>query len=210
MAGAATYIGDLSPVGMLHAYFVRSQYAHARLLNIDTSAASAMRGVVAVLAAPTSMTDRPLAPHQEGRAIRDGPCSPKAVASWAGHRRRRRRVEEIARDAADNVAVTYDGLPRARSGFRDGSRRAVVHESLGSNICFEQHILHGDVEAAFKRAGDVVERRIVNQRVAALPMNARPLAEYRRGEVAWSYTGDAVPACCNQIASWDCARIWCG
>ena len=33
MTGAATYIGDLAPVGMLHAYFVRSQYAHARLIE---------------------------------------------------------------------------------------------------------------------------------------------------------------------------------
>src|ERR1700680_3418429 len=48
VTGAGTYIGDLSPVGMLHADFVRSQYASARLTGIDTSAALAMPGVVAV------------------------------------------------------------------------------------------------------------------------------------------------------------------
>src|SRR5437764_771703 len=48
ITGAGTYIGDLSPVGMVHAEFVRSQYAHARIDHIDTSEALAMPGVVAV------------------------------------------------------------------------------------------------------------------------------------------------------------------
>ncbi|HEX8969696.1 MAG TPA: molybdopterin cofactor-binding domain-containing protein, partial [Chloroflexota bacterium] len=46
-----------------------------------------------------------------------------------------------------------------------------------------QHISHGNVDEAFARADRIVERRIVNQRVAALPMECRAaLAEYRRGE----------------------------
>src|SRR5688572_25240361 len=49
VTGAGTYIGDLAPTGLLHAAFVRSQYAHARLTSIDTSAALAMPGVRAVL-----------------------------------------------------------------------------------------------------------------------------------------------------------------
>src|SRR4030088_2127746 len=48
VTGAGTYIGDLYPTGMLHAEFVRSQYASARLVSIDTSAALALPGVVAV------------------------------------------------------------------------------------------------------------------------------------------------------------------
>src|ERR1700682_2796229 len=48
VTGAGTYIGDLSPTGMVHADFVRSQYANARITRIDTTAARAMPGVVAV------------------------------------------------------------------------------------------------------------------------------------------------------------------
>ena len=48
VTGAGTYIGDLSPTGMLRAEFVRSQYANARLNSVDTTAALAMPGVLAV------------------------------------------------------------------------------------------------------------------------------------------------------------------
>src|SRR5262245_20763888 len=48
VTGAGTYIGDLAPTGLLHAVFVRSAYAYARLTGVDTSAAAAMPGVVAV------------------------------------------------------------------------------------------------------------------------------------------------------------------
>src|SRR5690348_16904730 len=48
ITGAGTYIGDLAPTGVLHAQFVRSSHAHARISSIDTSAAAALPGVVAV------------------------------------------------------------------------------------------------------------------------------------------------------------------
>src|ERR1700694_4157672 len=48
ITGARTYIGDLSPTGMVHAEFVRSQYANARITNIDMAAARAMPGVVPI------------------------------------------------------------------------------------------------------------------------------------------------------------------
>ena len=49
VTGAGTYIGDLSPVGVLHAAFVRSSHASARITGIDTQAAKAAVGVQAVL-----------------------------------------------------------------------------------------------------------------------------------------------------------------
>ena len=58
-----------------------------------------------------------------------------------------------------------------------------MHPAFGTNVCFHQKITNGDVDAAFAKADQIVERRIVNQRVAALPMECRAsLAEYRRGE----------------------------
>ena len=44
--GAGTYIGDLMPTGVLHAQFVRSPYANARITNVDTAAALSMPGVL--------------------------------------------------------------------------------------------------------------------------------------------------------------------
>src|SRR6266567_6688623 len=49
MAGEGTFIDDISPPGLLHLVFVRSAYAHARIVSIDTSVAKAMPGVVAVI-----------------------------------------------------------------------------------------------------------------------------------------------------------------
>jgi carbon-monoxide dehydrogenase large subunit len=210
VTGAGTYIGDLAPVGMLHAYFVRSQYAHARLLNIDTSAATAMRGVVAVLTGADvndKISPLPGASHQEGARNPRRTLLAEGTVRFMGEAIAVvvAESEEVARDAADQVIVTYDGLPTVLDlDTATGDDAPVVHESLGSNICFEQHISHGDVEAAFKRADVIVERRIVNQRVAALPMECRAsLAEYRRGEGSLVvYAGTQFPHVLrNQIAS---------
>src|SRR5712691_5272973 len=53
LVGRTRYAGDLAFAGLLHARLVLSPYAHARILNIDTAAALALPGVVAVLTART-------------------------------------------------------------------------------------------------------------------------------------------------------------
>src|SRR4030095_11669123 len=47
--GRGSYVGDLTVPGMLHAAFVRSPHAHARVLRIDVDAARRQPGIVAVL-----------------------------------------------------------------------------------------------------------------------------------------------------------------
>ena len=51
LTGQALYVDDVHLPGMLHAAFVRSPYAHGRILNIDTTAAKERPGVVAVITA---------------------------------------------------------------------------------------------------------------------------------------------------------------
>ena len=46
--GQGKYLADIVLPGMLHAVFVRSEYAHAKILSIDTSAARALPGVLGV------------------------------------------------------------------------------------------------------------------------------------------------------------------
>ncbi len=189
ITGAGTYIGDLAPVGMLYAAFVRSQYGHARLTSVDTSAARALPGVVAVYTgADVNARFNPL----PGASGMPDARNPKRTILAEGEVRFVGEAvavivatsEEAARDAADQVAVEYEPLPVAidlEAAAADGA--PLVHENLGSNVCFHQHISHGDVDAAFAQADRIVERRIVNQRVAAVPMECRAsLAEYRRGE----------------------------
>jgi carbon-monoxide dehydrogenase large subunit len=201
VTGAGTYIGDLAPVGMVHAEFVRSQYAHARINNIDTTEARATPGVVAVFTG-ADVNDKinplPGASHIEGAnnpkrtILADGVVRfmGEAIAVVVAE------SEEIARDAAGSVIVDYEALPLIvdlDEAAKDGA--PLVHKSLGTNICFHQKITNGDVDAAFAKADKIVERRIVNQRVAALPIECRAsLAEYRRGEGSLVvYSGTQFP-----------------
>ena len=189
ITGAATYIGDLAPVGMVHAAFVRSPHAHARITGIDVSAARELPGVVAVFTgADVNSTFAPL----PGASGIEGARNPKRTILADGAVRFVGEAiavvvaesEDVARDAAERVEIEYEPLPFVidlDEASKEGA--PVVQESLGTNICFHQKIKHGDVDAAFAKADVVVERRIVNQRVAALPMECRAtLAEYRRGE----------------------------
>jgi aerobic carbon-monoxide dehydrogenase large subunit len=189
VTGAGTYIGDLSPVGMVHAEFVRSQYANARITGIDTTPALALPGVIAVFTGAdvnSKINALPGASHIEGANNPPRTILADGIVRFVGEAIAVvvAESEEIARDAAASVIVDYDALPLVidlDEAAKDGG--PLVHESLGTNICFHQKITNGDVDAAFARADKIVERRIVNQRVAALPIECRAsLAEYRRGE----------------------------
>jgi carbon-monoxide dehydrogenase large subunit len=189
ITGAATYIGDLVPTGLLHAAFVRSAHAHARITNVDLSAARAVPGVAAVF---TGADVNDAFKALPGASAIEGAKNPKrtiladGIVRFVGEAVAVVVAEsvDIARDAAEIVEVEYEPLPVVISLEEAASDGApLVHESLGTNVCFHQEIKHGDVDVAFAQAHQVVERRIVNQRVAALPMECRAtLAEYRRGE----------------------------
>ncbi len=109
VTGRTRYAGDQVAAGMLYARLVLSPYAHARILHIDTSAAQAMPGVVAVFTAatlgmaqgdPLSRVQSPLAQHE---------------VLWCGHPVAVvvGETEALAEDGADAVEVDYEPLPAA-------------------------------------------------------------------------------------------------
>ena len=69
LSGQAVYVGDIRVPGMLHGKVLRSTLPHARIVAIDTSAAMAMPGVVAVLTGADLMDIDPYFGH----AIKDRP-----------------------------------------------------------------------------------------------------------------------------------------
>src|SRR5713101_2385300 len=79
LTGRARYAGDLPFPGLLHARLVLSPYAHARILNIDTSAALAIPGVVAVFTGETLGLANT---HSSARI--HAPLAEKEVC-WSGH-----------------------------------------------------------------------------------------------------------------------------
>jgi CO/xanthine dehydrogenase Mo-binding subunit len=180
ITGRARYAGDQLLPGMLYARLVLSPYAHARILNIDTSLALTVPGVVAVFTAETlgmaqadtlSRAQSPLAMHE---------------VVWCGHPVAIvvGETEAIAEDGAASVEVDYEPLPAvidpevalradsplARSSSETravdgGDKHAIVpqegaeveEERRSQNVSQAPPLKTGDIEAGLREAEVVVE-----------------------------------------------------
>src|SRR6478736_5573281 len=170
LRGETEYFDDLKVPGLLHAAFVRSTIAHAVIEGVDTSDAETMPGVVVVYTAnnlelaehhgfmmlPPTMNRPPLA---RDRVRYVGDIVALVVAE----------TKAQAVDAAEAVIVDYDPLPAVvdmEAALLPDS--PVVFEAQGSNIA--NGMGTGPVEGVLDDADVVIEVRIVNQRVAPVPM----------------------------------------
>ena len=164
LTGQGRFVSDLRLPDMLHAAFVRSPHAHARITGIDTAAAAALPGVHAVYTyadlRPLMTCDRiPMA--MPGAAIRFH-AEPEVLTSaevcHVGEAVAMVVADDryIAEDAADLVEVDYDPLP-AVSDPRDGLAADAPLTRLGTetNIVAAQSVAYGEVEAAFNAAAHV-------------------------------------------------------
>ena len=178
VTGRARYAGDQAPPGMLYARLVTSPYAHARLLNIDTSAALSTPGVVAAFTAETlgmaqeELLSRAQTPLAQGEVVWCG----HPVAIVVGE------TEASAQDGADAVEVDYDPLPvvidpenamrpdsppaRSRRPPEAAAREEhvgiprsvpVEGEGLSPNVSQTPPLRMGDIEAGLREAEVVVE-----------------------------------------------------
>jgi carbon-monoxide dehydrogenase large subunit len=192
LVGAGCYSDDVNLPGQAYACFVRSPHAHARLGGIDTAAALATPGVIAVLTGADAAADglRPLThspmpanPHEE--IVRR-----QHVAFVAPHAPmpadRVRFVGEIvamvialtpaaARDGAERVVVAWAPLPPVTEGLEALAPEApLLYEGAASNACVDVEV--GDaaaVEAAFASAAHVVRLQTWVQRVTGVPLEPR-------------------------------------
>jgi carbon-monoxide dehydrogenase large subunit len=184
LAGRAQFVDDVELPGMLHAAFVRSPHAHARIGSIDVSAALARAGVVAVYTA-----------HDLGDYWRPGPVivPPPPVAGALFNERtqvplakgKARHVGEpvalviatsryVAEDAVADVAVEWEPLPVAadlEQAAAPGAPR--VHDDLPDNVAARVRQTKGDYAAAAKRAHRIVKRRFAYDHGCAQPLETR-------------------------------------
>ena len=188
ITGRGTYVDDIKLVGMLNIVLVRSPYAHANITSIDTSAASAVDGVVAVytgedlaeqlgsLPCGWVVPDTIEVPHPP-LAIGKVRCVGDAVAAIVADN------PTAAVDAAALVDVGYDVLPaavNAEAATKDGAPQ--VHDDAPNNVGFEWEVGGGDVDAAAASAEVRVSERIVNQRLIPNSMEGRAVvADYNPG-----------------------------
>lgn len=178
--GLATYTDDLKLHGMLHVAFVRSDCAHGTIRAIDTSAAEARSGVLAVfryadLRGEVGRTPCGAAVHGmndcERPLLADGSVHfvGEPIAAVVA------RDRYVARDAALDVGVDIDPLPAVAEPERALEPGApLAQPALGTNVCFDVALQEdAEIDAILAGAAARVELRLVNQRVAPVPMEGR-------------------------------------
>ena len=166
VTGAPIFANDLYFDDMLYARVLRSRYPHARLLKVDVSKARQRPGVVAVLTADDIPGEK-----NHGLVIKDWPVLAYDKVRYIGDAVALVAAEspEIAAQALDLIAVTYDPLPvvdsvvaalKAPSPQASGSRAdsPLVHkENENGNLLEHIEIRKGNVEEGFGQSDIVVE-----------------------------------------------------
>ena len=182
VAGRGSYTDDIAFSRLLHAVFVRSPFAHARIDAIDTSAASQQPGVVRIvdgaelaeICSPwvgtlTSMEGMKSAP-QNAMAIdrvcwQGEPVACVVATTRAG-----------AEDAAELVEITWHELPvTADKESALDPATPVIHPDLGDNLVFKRNIDTGDTTAAMEAADVIVEGEFIFGRHTGVTLEPRAL-----------------------------------
>src|SRR5687767_10990806 len=177
ITGRGKYTDDMSVPGVCYAGFVRSPYAHAKILGIDTTAAKAMPGVVAVLTGQELAADGIgnlicgwMIKSKNGAPMKMGAYPPlaKETVRYVGQPVAVVVAETRlqARDAAEAVAVDWEELPALidlNEAIREGAHQ--IHPEAEGNLIFDWELGNrADVDAAFARAVHVTKMDIVNNR----------------------------------------------
>ena len=202
ITGQATYVDDIKLHGMLHMSVLRSPYGHARINSINTEAARNLPGVRAVYTAEdlkgavgNIAIAVPLGKITEGMGNRGALAEGKVrfygdpVAVVIAEDR------YAARDARDLIEVDYEPLPAAIDVEKAMQPDApILYEEFDTNVAFGMHPPTDEIDKIFEETlangGVVVKQRIVNQRLAPVPIETRGVvAEYRKSDrtlTVWS------------------------
>src|SRR2546422_3229725 len=177
--GRGSYVGDLTVPGLLHAAFVRSPHAHARIRRIDADAARRQPGIAAVLTGhDLARVTAPLriAPPIEGLLPMEMPSLPVDKVRFVGHPvacvigEHRYHVE----DACALVDVAYAPLQAVVDPEQaQDSGLPRVDEMIPANRAYQGVFAHGDVAAALGAADRVVAVRFHQGRQTHVPVEPR-------------------------------------
>src|SRR6201999_2635130 len=195
ITGRGHYTDDVNRPGQCHAYFLRSPHAHARIKSVETKAAAAMPGVLAVLTGAELAADKignlicgwmitskdgsqmKMAPHPaiaHGKANYVGDAVAVVVAETLAQ----------AKDAAEKVSVDYEPLPAVVDLAKAQAEGAPqIHEIAARNTIYQWHLGDpGAVEAAFKAAKHVTSLDFTNSRLVPSAIEPRAaIGEYDAG-----------------------------
>ncbi|HEX5091698.1 MAG TPA: molybdopterin cofactor-binding domain-containing protein, partial [Burkholderiales bacterium] len=179
LTGQGRYTDDVALEGAAHVAFLRSPHARARIASMDLAAARAAPGVVAVLTGEDAAADglKPL-PFSHLHKRQDGTpiVSPPRMPLTAGEARFVgdpvamvvAETREQARDAVELIEVEWaplEAIADLPGAAREGNVAAYYH--MGDAAAREK---------AFAAAHKLIRLQVVNQRVAACPLEPRALA----------------------------------
>ncbi|MEK6574902.1 MAG: xanthine dehydrogenase family protein molybdopterin-binding subunit [Chloroflexota bacterium] len=208
LTGRALFVDDVELPGMLHAAFLRSTYAHARINSIDVAQALERKGVVAVYTAVDL-----------GDYWKPGPLlvPPPPVAGCVFNERTQvplakdkvRFVGEpiavviaesryIAEDALGDIIVDFEPLPAVVELEKAlAADSPLVHDDLGSNVAAHVVQRKGDYDSARAKADLVIKRRFLYDHGAAAAMENRGIVaqwDGRAGKLTvWDTTQAPIP-----------------
>lgn len=159
--GQTRYIDDLAFPGMLHAKIKRAGIASARIKRIDTSAAEAIPGVIAVV------TGRDIPVNSFGPTFQDQPVLADPIIRHAGDgvAAVAAITEQIAATAAEKIFVEYEPLPAVFDPLDAMREDAHKVHAPDSNIYATKVIRKGDVEKGFAQSDHIFEGRFTTQMV---------------------------------------------
>jgi carbon-monoxide dehydrogenase large subunit len=186
LTGRGNYTDDIALAGQAHAVFVRSQVAHGRIRSVDTRAAAAMPGVLAVFTGedfkdvggnpagwlinsrdgtPMREPKRPVLAHGKVRHVGDAYAA--VVAETLAQ----------ARDAAEAIVADIEELPAVvdmRAAVADATNR--VHDEIPDNICYDWGWIEDNrarVDEVIRTAPHVTTLELVNNRLVPNAMEPR-------------------------------------
>ncbi len=179
VTGHGRYVDDFDRTAYGVA-FVRSSYAHARILDIDVSEALDIDGVVAIYThedlPPRVGAQLPvLIPHPDLFAARTGYPLVRDVARYVGEPVVMVVAADryIAEDAVSAITVTYEQIPPV-VGLENAQRAEhLVHPDVPGNIAAHMVQEAGNAEAAISAAPHRLELRVDIERSAATPLEGR-------------------------------------
>lgn len=204
VTGALRYSQDVSAEGMLHARFLRSPHAHARVVRVDASAVP--EGVVTLL--PEDVRDL----GGYGPQIKDQHVLPQDRVRHAGDVVAAVAAEtpEEAEEAVGLIDVEYEELSAVFDEVEAASDGApLVHEKIsisqndaayfgirpqqGTNVCHLFRLRHGDVAAGFREADVVVEETYRTAGANHAPMEPHAALARWTGDRLEVVTGTQTP-----------------
>ncbi|HET6392103.1 MAG TPA: molybdopterin cofactor-binding domain-containing protein [Blastococcus sp.] len=206
ITGKTTWTDNMVLPGMLHLAVVRSPVAHAKITNVDVSAAKAAPNVIAVftgadlaeeqgsLPCAWPVTPDMVNPGHPSIAVEEVNHVGEAVAVIVA------RTKVAAQDAVELVDVDYEPLPVVldmEEAVKDGAN--LCHDHCDSNTSYHFVFDAGeagtgaDTEQAFSGAEVVVSRRFVQQRLIPAFMEPRAVVVHPQGDNYTLYSSTQIP-----------------